>query len=107
MKHNKFTGWRKSTYSNSSEGCVEVATATNWSKSSYSNSSANCVEVTTASWRKSRYSNSSGGCVEVATTEQTVGVRDSKQHGLGPVLEFSATAWMAFLGAAKKGDFDL
>jgi len=58
-------------------------------------------------WRKSSYSNSTGGCVEVAAAWRTVGVRDTKQRGAGPVLEFSAAAWRAFLGQVKAGRFDL
>ena len=48
---------------------------------------------TYAGWRKSSYSNDSGNCVEVAPADAAVGVRDSKQHGRGPVLEFTRTAW--------------
>jgi len=58
-------------------------------------------------WRKSSYSNSSGNCVEVAAADHTIGVRDSKQHGHGPVLEFTRGAWKAFIRAAKDGKFDL
>jgi hypothetical protein len=58
-------------------------------------------------WRKSSHSNNSGNCVEVATTDVTVGVRDSKQHGHGPVLEFNRAAWEAFIHATKAGNFDL
>ncbi len=57
-------------------------------------------------WHKSSYSNSTGGCVEVAEARQTVGVRDSKQHGTGPVLAFGAAAWQAFLAQVKAGRFD-
>lgn len=59
------------------------------------------------SWRKSSYSNSSGNCVEVAATDRAVGVRDSKQHGRGPMLEFTRAAWESFIRAAKDGKFDL
>ena len=58
-------------------------------------------------WRKSSHSSGTGNCVEVATADSTVGVRDSKQHGRGPVLEFSHVAWKAFIRAAKNGNFDL
>jgi uncharacterized protein DUF397 len=34
-------------------------------------------------------------------------VRDSKQHGRGPVLEFTHDQWKAFIRAAKDGEFDL
>ncbi len=81
---------------------------TRWHKSSYSNDSGNCVEVGTAvTWRKSSYSASSGNCVEVAVKDITIGVRDSKLHGRGPVLKFSSAAWKVFLTAAKNGEYDI
>ena len=58
-----------------------------------------------ASWRKSVYSDS-GGCVEVARVGGTVGVRDSKDHGRGPILEFNAVEWRAFLTGVAGGEFD-
>lgn len=58
-------------------------------------------------WRKSSHSNSSANCVEVATADGSVGVRDSKQHGHGPVLEFTRADWAAFVRAARDGEFDL
>lgn len=54
-----------------------------------------------AAWRKASYSNDSGNCVEVASTAALVGVRDSKEHGRGSVLEFTASAWRRFLTEAK------
>jgi hypothetical protein len=58
-------------------------------------------------WRKSSCSSgATGNCVEVASADDAVGVRDSKQHGRGPVLEFTRTEWAAFLRAAKDGEFD-
>ncbi|HUY47720.1 MAG TPA: DUF397 domain-containing protein [Streptosporangiaceae bacterium] len=57
-------------------------------------------------WRKSAHSNSSANCVEVGTADRMVGVRDSKQHGRGPILEFSTAQWAAFVAGVKKGEFD-
>jgi hypothetical protein len=54
-------------------------------------------------WRKSSYSNSSANCVEVAAARRTVGVRDSKAGGSGPVLTFGAAAWARFLSQLKAG----
>jgi hypothetical protein len=67
---------------------------TGWQKSSYSNSSANCVEVSFAA------PPGASGAPTRARAEM-VGVRDSKQHGGGPVLEFSVAAWSTFLTRAK------
>ena len=58
-------------------------------------------------WRKSSRSDGTGNCVEVGTADGSVGVRDSKQHGHGPVLEFTRAGWEAFIRAAKDGEFDL
>lgn len=60
-----------------------------------------------AGWHKSSYSSYTGNCVEVGTASGSAGVRDSKQLGRGPVLEFSSGAWAAFITAAKAGEFDL
>jgi hypothetical protein len=57
-------------------------------------------------WRKSSLS-TTNGCVEVAFVGDRIAVRDSKQRGRGPVLEFTATEWAAFLGGVLDGEFDL
>ncbi|MGI8306211.1 DUF397 domain-containing protein [Saccharopolyspora hattusasensis] len=78
--------WRKSTYSNEANACVEVASAT--------------------SWRKSTCSQGENACVEVASTPDVAGVRDSKQHGSGPILAFDRGLWNRFIGKLKSGSFD-
>ncbi len=47
------------------------------------------------------------GCVEVALAEDVIGVRDSKDHGFGPVLAFTEHEWECFIQGAKNGEFDL
>lgn len=54
-------------------------------------------------WRKSSRSGGNGGeCVETSSVSGTVLVRDTKQHGQGPVLQFSADAWRAFAEKVKE-----
>ena len=59
----------------------------------------------TARWRKSVVSDT-GGCVEVAFAEGTVGVRDTKAQGSGPILEFNEREWRAFTSGVAQGEFD-
>ena len=55
-------------------------------------------EFTDAAWFTSSFSDNNGGtCVEVAFVGDHVGMRDTKQHGTGPILVFTSTAWTAFL----------
>lgn len=59
-------------------------------------------------WRKSTLSSGGDNCVEVAfAADGSIGVRDSKQLGLGPVLEFTPGEWEAFLGGVKGDEFQL
>jgi hypothetical protein len=80
---------------------------TGWRKSAHSNSGSQCVEVGFAAGRKSTYSDSGNNCVEVSAADRVIGVRDTKQHGRGPVLEFTAADWKAFLRRIKDGALDL
>lgn len=60
-----------------------------------------------AIWFKSRRSQAGGNdCVEIAITRNAVGVRDTKDHGTGPILAFSPDEWATFTASVKAGDFD-
>ncbi|HEY8458609.1 MAG TPA: DUF397 domain-containing protein [Actinopolymorphaceae bacterium] len=64
------------------------------------------VDLSRARWRKASASVGMQQCVEVAGLGTQVAVRDSKDRQ-GPSLIFSASAWSAFVGGAKKGEYDL
>lgn len=49
------------------------------------------------SWFKSSFSNPSQECVEVSFGGDVVHIRDTKDHGTGPVLSVPAHDWAAFL----------
>ena len=64
-------------------------------------------DVARATWRKSSISTYNGNCVEIARLRSDqVGVRDTKNHGTGPILAFTQNEWSAFLAGAKAGEFD-
>lgn len=63
-------------------------------------------DQTRVDWRKSTLS-TTNGCVEVGFVGDRIAVRDSKQQGQGPVLEFTAVEWAAFVGGVRGGEFDL
>jgi hypothetical protein len=44
--------------------------------------------------------------VELRRRDGIVEVRDSKQRGDGPILEFTPAEFDAFLDAARHGEFD-
>jgi hypothetical protein len=98
MTSEDFTGWRTASHSDGNGACVEVG----WRTSSYSGGNGNCVQV---GWRKASYSEANANCVQVAAGERVVGVRDTKERGRGPMLEFPAAAWLSFIAAAKSGTF--
>jgi hypothetical protein len=61
-----------------------------------------------AGWRKSSYSGDGNSCIELGAARPgashvspTIGVRDSKRDGRGPVLQFSPSAWREFLSRVK------
>ncbi len=53
-------------------------------------------------WRMSSYSDGTGNCVEVASADHFVAVRDTKQSGNGPLLEFTEAAWRRFLAETRR-----
>jgi uncharacterized protein DUF397 len=62
-------------------------------------------ELARVDWRKSSWSSFNGNCVEVGELagSRMVGVRDTKDSGLGPVLVFSGAAWRSFIDSVKGG----
>jgi hypothetical protein len=61
-----------------------------------------------SNWRKSSWSSGGDNCVEVAfAPDGSVGVRDSKDKGHGPVLDFTDAEWRAFVRGVKGHEFDL
>jgi hypothetical protein len=65
-------------------------------------------ELDGAVWRKSTFSGSNGGnCVEVAYRDGYLLVRDTKDHGHGPILRYTPVEWRAFVAGIRSGEFDL
>jgi hypothetical protein len=60
------------------------------------------LDIADLHWRKARRSANNGACVEVAAAGLRVLVRDSKDQD-GPVMQYSESAWRAFLAYAKAG----
>jgi hypothetical protein len=57
-------------------------------------------------WRKSSRSDGGDNCVEVAFgLDGIVGVRHSK-HPDEPVIVFTRSEWVAFIGGIRDGEFD-
>jgi hypothetical protein len=50
-------------------------------------------DMTGATWRKSTYSNAQGSCVEAGSVPGRILVRDTTQHGNGPVVSISPADW--------------
>lgn len=69
----------------------------------------NASGLPTGVWTKAKASGDNGGsCVEVMRrSDNSVLVRDTKDHGKGPVLSFTRDEWLAFLNGASNGEFDL
>jgi hypothetical protein len=55
-------------------------------------------------WRKSSYSGNGGAqCVEAGHAPGTILVRDTTQHGRGPVLQVPPVAWRRLTTAIRAG----
>ncbi len=67
---------------------------------------ATSAVVAGASWCKSSASTFNGSCVEVARLGERIGLRDTKDHGNGPVLVFTNKEWDAFRSGVAAGEFD-
>lgn len=73
----------------------------------YSRHGVGAEEISRAAWQKSSFSDYNGSCFEVARLRcDRVGVRDTKDSGVGPVLVFNDNEWGAFIKGAKHGEFD-
>lgn len=58
------------------------------------------------SWRKSSYSGgANSNCVAVAGHNGLILVRDTKEHGRGPVHRCTPAEWRAFLTSVRNGAF--
>jgi hypothetical protein len=55
-------------------------------------------------WRKSSYSSNGGAnCVEAGHVPGAVLIRDTTQHGRGPVLRVTPAGWSRFASAVRSG----
>jgi len=65
------------------------------------------ADIAAALWRKSLVSSYNGSCFEIARLgTDRIGVRDTKDVGIGPVLVFTQNEWDAFRSGIRSGDFD-
>ncbi|GAB3286013.1 DUF397 domain-containing protein [Kineosporia babensis] len=59
-----------------------------------------------AVWLKAQRSQNSNGCIEQCRPDTQVSVRDTKQHGQGPTLRMSRSAYATWIASAKDGELD-
>jgi hypothetical protein len=62
--------------------------------------------VTSTPWIKAKRSAEQGSCAEMRYADGMIEVRDTKDHGSGPVLRFTLDELTAWLDGAKRGEFD-
>ena len=58
-------------------------------------------DMTGTTWRKSTYSNAQASCVEAGSVPGRVLVRDTTQHGKGPVVTVSPIEWHRFTASVR------
>jgi hypothetical protein len=51
------------------------------------------MDDVSAAWRKSSHSGNEGNCVEAGNVPGAVLVRDTRDHGRGPVLRVTPAGW--------------
>ena len=97
--------WFKSSRSNATGACVEVAFLDSQVAMRDSKQDGTGPVLVFGSarreWFKSSRSNATGACVEVAFLDSQVAMRDSKQDGTGPVLVFGSAHWGAFVRGVR------
>ena len=59
------------------------------------------MERMNPAWRKSSYSGNGANCVESGHVSGAVLVRDTKDHGNGPVLRITPADWTRLLKSVK------
>ncbi|MBT0772861.1 DUF397 domain-containing protein [Kineosporia sp. J2-2] len=59
-----------------------------------------------ADWVKASASGPDNACVEMRRQGAAVEIRDTKSHGVGPVLRSRPAAFEAWLAGAKLGELD-
>lgn len=57
-------------------------------------------------WIKASASDATSHCVEQRRFGGVIEVRDTKDHGTGPILRFTPAAYVAWLDGARTGEFN-
>jgi hypothetical protein len=60
----------------------------------------------TTPWIKASASDTGTSCLELRRHDGMVELRDTKDHGAGPILRFRSDELAAFLDGARAGEFD-